>query len=113
MAQARHVLHSLTPSPPVHHLHLLTRQIHEGLGHKRGEVHNKYTLQIIPILIALFWYFRPIIPRSVYFQAYLVLREREAAGLEPLSKDFINPEKLLAHLPSDDELKEAGVVINI
>lgn len=46
-------------------------------------------------------------------EAYLVLREREAAGLEPLSKDFINPEKLLAHLPSDDELKEAGVVINI
>ena len=60
-----------------------------------------------------FGYFRPIIFWSVYFQAYLVLREREAAGLEPLSKDFIDPEKLLAHLPSDDELKEAGVVINI
>lgn len=50
---------------------------------------------------------------SLYFQAYLVLREREAAGLEPLSKDFVDPEKLLAHLPSDEELKEAGVVINI
>jgi len=46
-------------------------------------------------------------------EAYLVLREREAAGLEPLSKDFVDPEKVLAHLPSDDELKEAGVVINI
>ena len=50
---------------------------------------------------------------SILFQAYLVLREREAAGLEPLSKDFVDPEKVLAHLPSDDELKEAGVVINI
>ena len=28
-------------------------------------------------------------------------------------KDLVEPEKLLAHLPSDDELKEAGVVINI
>ena len=42
-----------------------------------------------------------------------MLKEREAAGLEPLSRDFIDPEKILAHLPSDEELKEAGVVINI
>merc|ERR1712095_108000 len=41
-------------------------------------------------------------------EAFLVLKEREAAGLEPLSKDFIDPEKILAHLPSDEELKEAG-----
>ena len=62
-------------------------------------------------------------------QAYLLLREREKAGVEPISKvfifqqlqqnhnfslqDLIDPEKLLAHLPSDEELKEAGVVINI
>ena len=50
---------------------------------------------------------------TVNFQAYLVLREREAAGLEPLSKDFVDPEKILAHLPSDEELKEADVVINV
>merc|ERR1712037_1096417 len=46
-------------------------------------------------------------------EAYLLLREREKAGVEPISKDLIDPEKLLAHLPSDEELKEAGVVINI
>ena len=46
-------------------------------------------------------------------EAYLVLKEREAAGLEPLSKDFVDPAKILAHLPSDEELQEAGVVINI
>jgi len=46
-------------------------------------------------------------------EAYLVLKEREAAGLEPLSRDFVDPAKVLAHLPSDEELQEAGVVINI
>jgi len=35
------------------------------------------------------------------------------AGVEPISKDLIDPAKLLANLPSDEELKEAGVVINI
>ena len=49
----------------------------------------------------------------LYNQAYLVLREREAAGVEPISRDFIDPDKVWASLPSDEELKEAGVVINI
>ena len=42
-----------------------------------------------------------------------MLKEREAAGLEPLSRDFVDPAKILAHLPSDEELEEAGVVINL
>jgi len=46
-------------------------------------------------------------------EAYLLLREREAAGVEPLSRDLIDPQKVLDHLPSDEELKEMGVVINI
>eukprot|EP00088_Acartia_fossae_P039680 TRINITY_DN412_c0_g1_i3.p1 TRINITY_DN412_c0_g1~~TRINITY_DN412_c0_g1_i3.p1 ORF type:complete len:179 (-),score=33.98 TRINITY_DN412_c0_g1_i3:225-740(-) len=46
-------------------------------------------------------------------EAYLLLREREAAGVEPISREFIDPVKVLASLPSDEELKEAGVVINI
>merc|ERR1719320_1969893 len=46
-------------------------------------------------------------------EAYLVLKEREAAGVEPVSRDFVDPAKVLAHLPSDEELREAGVVINI
>ena len=46
-------------------------------------------------------------------QAYLVLKEREDAGVEPISKDFVDSAKILAHLPSDEELKEAGVVINV
>jgi hypothetical protein len=27
-------------------------------------------------------------------QAYLLLREREAAGVEPISKDLVDPEKV-------------------
>jgi len=46
-------------------------------------------------------------------EAYLVLAEREAAGVEPISRDLVDPERILAHLPSDEELKAAGVVINI
>ena len=54
-----------------------------------------------------------ILAYHITLQAYLVLREREAAGVEPISRDLIDPEKILAHLPSDEELKKAGVVINI
>merc|ERR1712154_254087 len=46
-------------------------------------------------------------------EAYLVVKEREAAGVEPLSKDLVDAEKILSHLPSDEELVKAGVVINI
>ena len=31
----------------------------------------------------------------LYNQAYLVLREREAAGVEPISRDFIDPDKVI------------------
>ena len=43
----------------------------------------------------------------------MLLREREAAGVEPLSRDLIDPEKVLAHLPSDEELKKMNVQISI
>jgi len=46
-------------------------------------------------------------------EAYLLLREREAQGVEPISRDLIDPEKILAALPSDEELRENGVIINI
>jgi hypothetical protein len=46
-------------------------------------------------------------------EAYLVVKEREAAGVEPLSRDFVDPARILAHLPSDEELRAAGVIINI
>jgi hypothetical protein len=31
---------------------------------------------------------------NLFSQAYLLLREREAAGVEPISKDLVDPEKV-------------------
>lgn len=42
-------------------------------------------------------------------QGYLLLRQREAAGMEPISRDFINPS--LITLPSDEELGETEIII--
>lgn len=42
-------------------------------------------------------------------EAYIVLREREAAGLEPITPDYIDPS--LVVLPSDDELGETEIII--
>jgi len=70
----------------------------------------------IPVLIGWVWCYQPESGKMndwAIREAYLLLREREKAGVEPISKDLIDPAKLLAHLPSDEELKEAGVVINI
>merc|ERR1719145_415751 len=69
----------------------------------------------LPVLFATLWAYTPDRRMRDWAlrEAYLVLKEREAAGVEPVSRDFIDPEKVLAHLPSDEELKKAGVVINI
>lgn len=42
-------------------------------------------------------------------EAYIVLRNREAAGLEPISADYIDPSTLV--LPSDDELGNTEIII--
>lgn len=42
-------------------------------------------------------------------EGYLVLREREAAGLEPISKDFIDVSQIV--LPSDEELGNTEIII--
>uniref|UniRef100_T1DFD6 NADH dehydrogenase [ubiquinone] 1 beta subcomplex subunit 11, mitochondrial n=1 Tax=Anopheles aquasalis TaxID=42839 RepID=T1DFD6_ANOAQ len=42
-------------------------------------------------------------------EAYLELRRREAAGLEPISKDFIDPAQIV--LPSDEELGNTEIII--
>ena len=42
-------------------------------------------------------------------EAYLLLKEREDAGIFPISKDFIDPEKV--NLPSDEELGDIDILI--
>jgi len=42
-------------------------------------------------------------------EAYLLLKEREDAGIFPISKDFLDPEKV--NLPSDEELGDIEIRI--
>lgn len=42
-------------------------------------------------------------------EAFLVLRKREAAGLDPISKDFIDAS--LIELPTDEELEDTEIII--
>lgn len=42
-------------------------------------------------------------------EAFLELRRREAAGLEPISRDFVDPSTI--ELPSDEELGSNDVII--
>ena len=100
MERIVYVLYNFSPNCVGGDLGLFARQENERLGNQRG----KHQIVNINVLLT---------KHPSLLQAYLVLRERENAGLEPLSKDFVDPAKILAHLPSDEELEEAGVVINI
>lgn len=42
-------------------------------------------------------------------EAYIVLREREEAGLEPIAPDYIDPTTI--DLPSDEELGNTEIII--
>lgn len=42
-------------------------------------------------------------------EAYIVLRDREAAGLEPIAADYIDPSQVV--LPSDEELGQRDIII--
>ena len=42
-------------------------------------------------------------------EAYLLLKEREDAGIFPISTDFLDPEKI--ELPSDEELGDIDIRI--
>lgn len=42
-------------------------------------------------------------------EAFIVLRDREAAGLEPIAADYIDPS--LVELPSDEELGDTDIII--
>lgn len=82
-----------------------------------NEYHQLYMFILVscPLLLIAAWAYLPDRRMRDWAirEAYLVIKEREAAGVEPLSRDLVDAEKILAHLPSDEELVKAGVVINI
>lgn len=42
-------------------------------------------------------------------EAYILVRDREAAGLEPIAPDYIDPAKIV--LPTDEELGDTEIII--
>ncbi|TRY62545.1 hypothetical protein TCAL_00331 [Tigriopus californicus] len=60
----------------------------------------------------IFWYiYMPDVSRRdwAFREAYLVLREREAQGLLPISPDFIDPAKV--PLPNDEYFTDEEIII--
>lgn len=46
-----------------------------------------------------------------YREAYIEIARREKYGLPYISKDYIDPEKVAATLPSDEELGDFQIII--
>lgn len=59
------------------------------------------------------WYYQPDFTRQDWAQreAYLILRRREAAGEDPVCKDYIDPAIMEQQLPSDEELGSTEIII--
>ncbi|XP_058463608.1 NADH dehydrogenase [ubiquinone] 1 beta subcomplex subunit 11, mitochondrial [Malaya genurostris] len=70
-----------------------------------------FTVTVCIVFGAFYWSYLPDPQLRDWAQreAYLELRRREAAGLEPISKDFIDPSQI--SLPSDEELGNTEIVI--
>ncbi|XP_050075784.1 NADH dehydrogenase [ubiquinone] 1 beta subcomplex subunit 11, mitochondrial [Anopheles maculipalpis] len=70
-----------------------------------------FTVTLCLVLGTAYWAYIPDPQLQDWAQreAYLELRRREAAGLEPISKDFIDPAQIV--LPSDEELGNTEIVI--
>ncbi|KRX87588.1 hypothetical protein T4E_6970 [Trichinella pseudospiralis] len=66
-----------------------------------------------PGLVFVLWYKPdwPLMREWAFREAVLELERRERAGLEPISKDLINPEKVKLVLPSDEELGDFEILI--
>lgn len=58
-----------------------------------------------------FWTYLPDRQYTEWAQreAFVVIRERETAGLEPIPRDYFDPKTI--ELPSDDELGDAEIII--
>uniref|UniRef100_A0A182NI19 NADH dehydrogenase [ubiquinone] 1 beta subcomplex subunit 11, mitochondrial n=1 Tax=Anopheles dirus TaxID=7168 RepID=A0A182NI19_9DIPT len=70
-----------------------------------------FTVTLCLVLGTAYWAYVPDPQLQDWSQreAYLVLRRREAAGQEPISKDYVDPAQIV--LPSDEELGNTEIVI--
>lgn len=79
----------------------------------RDSMHSTFlfTVTFCLVLGTFYWAYLPDPQLQDWAQreAYLELRRREAAGLEPISKDFVDPSQIV--LPSDEELGNTEIVI--
>merc|ERR1719402_1593854 len=88
-----------------------------GIFYHDKEADNQHyhmvTFLTVATLVFLTWswkYFPDIRQRNwAMREAYLILREREAKGQDPICKDFIDPAKI--ELPSEEELEGVEIVI--
>lgn len=57
------------------------------------------------------WAYYPDVSREAWSQreAYLILRDREEAGLEPIAPDYIDPTTL--EMPTEEELGDVEIII--
>ncbi|EAT40260.1 AAEL008002-PA [Aedes aegypti] len=79
----------------------------------RDSMHSSFLFTVTFCLVfgTFYWAYLPDPQLQDWSQreAYLELRRREAAGLEPISKDFIDPAQIV--LPSDEELGDTEIII--
>lgn len=79
----------------------------------RNSMHSTFlfTVTFCLVLGSFYWAYLPDPQLQDWAQreGYLELRRREAAGLEPISKDFVDPSQIV--LPSDEELGKTEIII--
>uniref|UniRef100_A0A182IK98 NADH dehydrogenase [ubiquinone] 1 beta subcomplex subunit 11, mitochondrial n=1 Tax=Anopheles atroparvus TaxID=41427 RepID=A0A182IK98_ANOAO len=70
-----------------------------------------FSVTLCLVLGSVYWAYVPDPQLQDWSQreAFLELRRREAAGLEPISKDFVDPAQIV--LPSDEELGKTEIII--
>lgn len=90
---------------------------HKGLyPHDRwrdGVAWHMYTASFAILFVGFFWWYRymPDITKRHWSvrEAYLVLHERESKNMDPIPRDYVDPDKL--DLPTDEELGDMRIII--
>uniref|UniRef100_A0A0N4ZDT3 NADH dehydrogenase [ubiquinone] 1 beta subcomplex subunit 11, mitochondrial n=1 Tax=Parastrongyloides trichosuri TaxID=131310 RepID=A0A0N4ZDT3_PARTI len=86
--------------------------------HKDWVRHHKFSFMFFTVLTVwttcwIIW-LKPDWPNGREWalrEAHLEIARREKAGLPYISKDFINPERVAASIPSDEELRDFEILI--